>query len=143
MLSGVYDRLDEIVKGKPKKVFLKIGINDVSHHQTSDFIANRIAEIIEKIKSNSPRTKIYIQSLLPINESFGIYTRLNGRRGQVSEINSKLKALAKNWNLTYIDLFPLFVEPGTHTLRAELTGDGLHLSEKGYKIWRQELKKHL
>ncbi len=142
-VSGVYDRLDEIIKGKPKKIFLMIGINDVSHHQTSDFIVNGISEIIEKIRFNSPRTQVYIQSLLPINESFGVYSRLNERSGQVAEINAKLERIAKNWNLTYINLFPLFVEPGTQTLRADLTGDGLHISEEGYEIWRRELKKHL
>lgn len=142
-VRGVHDRLDEIVKGKPEKIFLMIGINDVSHHQPSDFIVNEIAELIEKIRSKSPRTQVYIQSILPINESFGIYTRLNGRSGQVPEINAKLKILAQNWNLTYIDLFPLFVEPGTHTLRSNLTGDGIHLSEEGYEIWRKELQKHL
>ncbi|NLA62110.1 MAG: serine hydrolase [Bacteroidales bacterium] len=142
-VSGVFDRLNEITKGKPKKIFLKIGINDISHHQTSDFIVSRIAEIVEKIKSDSPRTQLYIQSLLPINESIGIYSRLNGRSDQIADINIKLKALAKNWNLTYIDLYPLFVEPGTQTLRADLTGDGLHISEEGYKIWRQALTKHL
>lgn len=142
-VQGVHDRLGEIVKGKPRKIFLMIGINDVSHHQPSDFIVNQIAELIEKIKQKSPRTQIYIQSILPINESFGIYTRLSGRSDQVPEINTKLKAIARSWNLTYIDMFPLFVEPGTNTLRANLTGDGIHLSEEGYEIWRNELKKHL
>ena len=142
-VSGVYDRLDDITKGNPQKILLKIGINDVSHHQTSDFIVSRIAEIVERIKLDSPRTQVYIQSLLPINESIGIYTRLDGRSNQITAINTRLKALSKNWNLTYIDLYPLFVEPGTQTLRADLTGDGLHISEEGYKIWRKELKKYL
>ncbi len=142
-VSGVFDRLDEITKGKPKKIFLKIGVNDVSDHQTSDFIVSRIAEIVEKIKSDSPHKLVYIQSLLPINESIGIYTQLNGRSSQIKEINTKLKALAINWNLSYIDLYPLFTEPGTQTLRADLTEDGLHIAEDGYKIWREELKMYL
>ena len=142
-VSGVKDRVDEIIKGNPQKIFLMIGINDVSHHQTSDFIVNEISELIERIRLNSPRTSIFIQSILPINESFEIYTRLDGRSNQVPEINSKLKTLARNWNLTFIDLFPLFVESGTHILRKKLTSDGLHISEEGYKIWRKELEKHL
>ena len=142
-VRGVSERLEEIVKGNPKKIFLMIGINDVSHHQPTDFIVNDIAELIEEIREKSPRTEIYLQSILPINESFGIYTRLNGRSAQIPEINAKLKTLARNWNLTYVDLFPLFVEPGTNTLRANLTGDGIHLSEEGYEIWRKELKKQL
>lgn len=140
---GVYDRLGEIVKGKPKKIFLMIGVNDISHHLSTDFIINDISEIIEKIKLNSPHTQVYIQSILPINESFGIYASLDGKSGQVPDINAKLKALARNWNLTYIDLFPLFVEPNTYKLRTDLTRDGLHLLEEGYEIWRKELERHL
>lgn len=142
-VRGVHDRVDEIIKGKPQKIFLMIGINDVSHHQSTDFIVNEISELIEKIRLKSPRTRVYIQSILPINESFGQYTRLNGRSEQIPEINSKLRTIAKNWNLIYIDLFPLFVEPDTYILRANLTGDGLHISEEGYEIWRKELKKYL
>ena len=141
--NGVYDRLDEILKGKPKKIFLMIGINDVSHHLPSDNIVNDISLIIEKIRLSSPKTRLYLQSILPINEPFGQYTRLNGKSAQVPEINEKLKALARNWNITYIDLFPLFTVPGTDTLRPNLTGDGLHITEEGYEIWRRELKKYL
>lgn len=141
--TGVYDRLDEILKGKPKKIFLMIGINDVSHHLPTDTIVNHISLIIEKIRLSSPKTRLYLQSILPINESFGHYTRLTGKSAQVIEINEKLKALARNWKITYINLFPLFTQPGTDTLRANLTGDGLHITEEGYEIWRRELKKHL
>ena len=141
--NGVYDRLNEILKGKPKKIFLMIGINDISQHHPSDYIVNNISEIIEKIRVNSPKTRLYLQSILPINESFGQYTRLSGKSAQVVEVNSKLEALARNWNITYIDLFPLFTEPGTNMLRVNLTGDGLHLTHEGYEIWRRELKKYL
>ena len=143
VVKGVYDRLDVIIKGKPKKIFLMIGINDISRNQPSDSIVNGISGIIEKIRLNSPRTRLYIQSILPINESFLQDTQLNGKSSQILEINSQLKALARNWKITYIDLFPHFVERNTHILRTNLTGDGLHLSEDGYKIWRKRIEKHL
>ena len=42
---GVYDRLDAILKGKPAKIFLLIGINDVSRGTSADTIVNRIGMI--------------------------------------------------------------------------------------------------
>lgn len=51
----------------------------------------------------------------------------------VPEINSRLEAFAKEEGIAYINLFPLFTEKGTNVLRSELTGDGLHLNEDGYK----------
>lgn len=51
------------------------GINDVSHDLSTDSVVTLITKVIEKIQTESPRTKLYIQSLLPINESFGRYKR--------------------------------------------------------------------
>ena len=52
---GVYDRLDAILKGKPAKIFLLIGINDVSRGTTADTIVSRIEMIVRKIKADSPK----------------------------------------------------------------------------------------
>lgn len=140
---GVYDRLDQILPGAPKKIFLLIGINDVSHDLTVDSIVAAIVQVVDKIQAESPGTKLYLQSLLPINESFGRYKRLEGKTEFIPEINRRLRTVAERRNIRFIDLFPLFIKPGTHILRDELTGDGLHLNEKGYKIWSKVLKCHL
>ena len=62
---GVYDRLAPIIKGKPAKIFLMIGINDIAHHLSTDSIVKNITKIIRKIKKETPSTQLYIQSLLP------------------------------------------------------------------------------
>ena len=134
-VMGVYDRLHQILPGHPAKLFLLIGVNDVSHDLTTDTIVGMIRVTVERIRKESPDTKLYLQSLLPINESFGRYKRLAGKTNMIPEINKQLEELAKEKGLTYINLFPLFTEKGSNVLRAELTTDGLHLKEEGYKIW--------
>ena len=62
---GVYDRLDPIIKGKPAKIFLMIGINDIAHHLSTDSTVKNITKIIRKIKKEAPSTRLYIQSLFP------------------------------------------------------------------------------
>ena len=47
--QGVYDRLPVILIGKPAKIFLLIGINDVARGQTSDFVVASIEKIIDKL----------------------------------------------------------------------------------------------
>ena len=98
---------------------------------------------VERIQKESPDTKLYLQSLLPINESFGRYKRLAGKTNMIPEINKQLEELAKEKGLTYINLFPLFTEKGSNVLRAELTTDGLHLKEEGYKIWVKAIRKKI
>ena len=61
----------------------------------------------------------------------------------VPDIISRLEAFAKEEGIAYITLFPLFTEKGTNVLRSELTGDGLHLNEDGYKIWVKAIKKKI
>ena len=99
--------------------------------------------LLNEIQTKSPETKLYLQSLLPINESFGRYKKLTGKTDQIPEINAKLKELANKRNITFIDLFPLFTEKKTNILREKLTADGLHLNEEGYRIWVKELKEYL
>ena len=57
---GVYDRLDPIVKGKPAKIFLLIGINDVSRGTSADKIISEISMIVRKIKQESTKKQNYI-----------------------------------------------------------------------------------
>ena len=132
---GICQRLFQILPGTPQKLFLMAGINDVSHDLSTDSVVSLITKVIEKIQTESPRTKLYIQSLLPINESFGRYKTMTGKTDLIPEINRKLEALAKEKKISFIHLFPLFTEKNSNVMRKELTTDGLHLTEEGYRIW--------
>ena len=90
-----------------------------------------------------PETKVYLQSLLPINESFNRYKRLTNKTYQIPEINARLETLAKEKKITFINLYPLFTEKGTNVLKKELTYDGLHLNDEGYKVWVDAIKKKM
>ena len=120
-----------------------IGVNDVSHNATKDSIIGNIEKIVVKVRRQSPQTEVYLQSMLPINESTGVYSRLKGKTDMIPKLNADLQRLAKTYAVKYIDLFPLFKEDGSNALRMELTSDGLHLKEKGYKIWSDALRKTL
>ena len=140
---GVYNRLDPIVKGKPAKIFLLIGVNDISWGMSADSIAGTIAMIVEKIKSKSPSTKIYLQSVLPFDDDKGYYKKLIGRFPVAAQINEQLVQLAEKENLTFINLYPHFVDKNTGKLDAKYSNDGLHLLGNGYLLWRDLIKKYL
>ncbi|MGN0229761.1 MAG: serine hydrolase [Muribaculaceae bacterium] len=138
-INGIYDRLHQILPGKPKKIYLLSGVNDVSHHLSTDEIVARMERLLSRIQAESPSTEIVLQSLLPIDEGFRRYKNLNGKTYQIPEINARLAQLAKKKGIRFINLFPLFEKPGTNVLRKELTTDGLHLNEEGYKIWTKAI----
>ena len=146
-VPGITQRLHQILPAQPRAICLLTGANDVSHDLSVDSIAHSICHLAEKILRECPKTHLYLQSLLPINESFKRYKRLNGKTSYFAAINSQLQAWVNKRNdprLTFINLYPLFTEhEGSEVLQAELTTDGLHLREEGYRIWSKALKKAL
>lgn len=142
-VNGIFDRLHQILPGHPKEIFLLCGVNDISHHLSSQEIASRMERVIERIQAESPQTKLYLESCIPINESFGRYKNVIGKTDQVPELNELYRQIAKRKGIPFINIFPLFVKPGTNILRADLTHDGLHLTNEGYDIWVNALHKFL
>ena len=85
VISGVEQRLDQVLRGKPKKIFLLIGINDISHKLSAEQIASNYERLVDRIISGSPQTKLYLQSIMPINNDFKRYKNLFGTEKVIVE----------------------------------------------------------
>ena len=140
---GVYDRLDPILKGKPAKIFLLIGINDVNQGASADTIVAQIKRITQKIKKDSPKTKLYLQSILPVTDYYKMFGGHTKHWKMIREINEKLEQLAWAEKVVYIDLYSHFVDPSTGKMNIEYSNDGLHLLGKGYVKWCEILKPYV
>ena len=53
-VMGIYDRLHQILPGHPAKLFLLIGVNDISHDLAPDSIVDMIRMTVERIRKESP-----------------------------------------------------------------------------------------
>lgn len=140
--EGVYDRLDPVVKGKPAKIFILIGINDISRGIEVETIVQNMKRIVEKIQTESPKTKIYIQSILPVNPDFGMF-KGHQKPQLIKEINQQYQNIAKEYKVNYINLYPHFLEEGTDRMNEKYTNDGLHLLGEGYLLWSEIIKQYL
>lgn len=140
---GIYDRLNQILPGKPAKIFLLVGVNDISHNIPADSVLSLAGKVVERIRRESPGTKLYLQSLLPVNEQKNKYKSMTGKAGVIREVNAGLEKLAKDYGIRFIRLYPHFTEKGSEQLEPSLTNDGLHINEKGYAIWVKQIKKYV
>ena len=140
--EGVYDRLDPVVKGKPAKIFNLIGINDISRDVKVEDIVLNMKRIVKEIQKKSPKTKIYIQSILPVNPDFGIF-KGHEKPQLIKEINQQYQNIAKEYNVNYINLYPHFLEEGTDRMNEKYTNEGLHLLGEGYLLWSKIIKPYL
>lgn len=141
--AGVLDRLEPIIKGKPAKLFLLIGINDVSRGISVDSIVGNIRLIIDRLQQGSPKTHIYLQSVLPVNDQFDNYKNHVSRWQMVPEINEKLKVVASEKQVTYVDLFSHLTDKSGTKLNPAYTNDGLHLMGEGYFVWKEVIEPYL
>lgn len=134
--DGVLNRLDKIVESRPKKLFILIGINDLNQGRNVSYIVNNYKLILEYFKHQVPQTKVFVQSLLPINTKF----RRNKINNKIIEFNEEIQRLAKEFSFHYIDLFSAFLN-NNNELDEQYTTDGLHLNGKGYLVWKEVIEK--
>ncbi len=140
VISGVMERLYQVVDHSPSKIFLLIGINDVSHNLSVDRLAEEYGKLVREIREKAPDTRLYLQSVMPINNDFGRYRNLKGKESTVVRLNERIKELASDNGAVYVDLWPALADPSTGKLKKEFTNDGLHLLGKGYKAWADAIR---
>ncbi len=140
--DGVLDRLDEVVESKPLKIFLMIGVNDLAQGKAVDYIVRNIERILDSIQKETPQTEIYVQSLLPVNSVYGLAKNHTNKTAEIIAINAALKKMAEDRKLTFVDLHS-FLKTESNLLNPEYTNDGLHLTGKGYLVWKSAIEKYL
>ena len=145
--DGVLARLEEIIHYKPKAVFLLIGVNDLFEdnrsrpERTPEYVANNIFLISDIINKKSPNTKIYTQTIIPINNNQYLTEKPNieflhadyspSINEQINEVNKNLKS---NLSLNIIDLHSTFLNEDLQ-LNPKFSTDGVHLNDLGYQNW--------
>lgn len=137
---GVFHRLDAILALKPKKIFLLIGVNDIKRGTPLAIIANNYERIIKKVTRESPGTRLYLQSVLPVCEPMLASIYDNIRNNKIISLNVMLKELAEKHRLPYVDLYHnLFMDENGQLIKT-LSTDGLHLQPEAYILWAAYLK---
>jgi lysophospholipase L1-like esterase len=139
---GVLKRLDNIVSLQPSKLFLLIGINDIGKDIPDAVIAGNIKKIILRLQKESPSTKIYVESILPVNPDIPNFPQHYDKQVHVLSTNKLIMKVAEETHCPFINIHDLFTDSNGR-LDAKLTSDGLHLTpgKGGYEKWVAFLRK--
>jgi lysophospholipase L1-like esterase len=140
--QNVLWRLDhgELETQHPGTVVINIGTNNFAG--TKNARANSPAEIVEgireiilRVRSKAPPTKMILMAVFPRGEK-----ATDPMRVKVSELNGLLESeFAKVPGITFLNLSDKLTQPDGSISR-EVMGDFLHPSERGYSIWGAALK---
>lgn len=137
--EGVLDRLYKVVEKKPSKIFLMIGINNAPSKRTHMKILRYYGWIVQRLVKDLPESKIYIQSILPVNRTMKYKGRVFNK--DVIDLNRDIAELARENSYEYIDLYKFFVT--VDGLNKDYSYDGLHLNSKGYSLWVDKIKHYI
>lgn len=137
---GILYRLHEVTRRKPKKIFLLIGINDIARQIPDSVILYNYQRIVIQIKKESPQTKLYLQSILPTNNSYTDFKNHQNKESHIAYLNQQLQQLCQQYQLVYVDLHSAFTDT-EGKLKSAFTNDGLHLTGAGYQQWKTVLTK--
>ena len=141
--SGTYsteqsDNLESYINGKPKKVFMMIGTNDIATSGGLNFSPEQVLayvkSIVARIHARSPQTKIYLYSILK---------NRTGNRVEATwlKANELTKAYADaTEGVTYIDLYDKLANVASG---GAWSYDNLHLTAGAYQAWASTICEYL
>ncbi|MFR1565329.1 MAG: GDSL-type esterase/lipase family protein [Christensenellales bacterium] len=131
-----YERL--VKPFEPSKIILFLGGNNVNNLKDSgEQTTEKLGRLLTKMHDDFPDAKIYyiLSMPVPYNYNNGQYTYEYGRL--VTEMREY--CAARDW-VTAVDMEQALLKDG-NPVPEYFKSDGMHLTEAGYAVWTQELKK--
>jgi lysophospholipase L1-like esterase len=126
-------RLDDVLKLRPRAIFLMIGVNDITLSIPKSTSVENLRTILDRLERAD--TQPYLAYVLPVTAGYA----KKGMNAGIAELNGGIAGvLADRPRTRTIDIRPL-MRGADGTLREELSYDGLHLSPKGYAVWRDAI----
>ena len=133
--KGVVNRINEVVGRNSKEAYLMIGVNDIRYSTDRKNFESHITTIVKSFEGE--KSKLYIQSILPVNN--GLFGNEVSNK-KVKQFNEVLQRIAQENGIEYIDIHSNFVDKDGQ-LDEEFTIDGIHLNGAGYKVWMDALRR--
>ncbi len=122
-----------------KKIYLMVGINELGTGDEERF-REVYSQVIQGLKYLQPDATIFISSIMHVSEeknnTDALYNNTN-----INIRNDAIKGLADNRKVFYLDINEA-VDDENGNLKAETTGDGVHLKGACYEPWHQYLLEH-
>jgi lysophospholipase L1-like esterase len=131
----------DVIALKPEVVVILAGINDIAGNTgpaTLEMIEDNIASMSDLAKAHG--IKVILSSVLPAYDfpwNPGVYPA-----EKIVNLNKWLKSYAINNGFYYVDYYSSMVDE-RKGLKSELSADGVHPNEAGYKIMERLIEKEI
>ncbi len=128
--AGVLARLEEVLRHKPIKIFLLVGVNDLFFGKKIPEIERDYRTIVQQTRTASPDTELYLLSALPVNN---LVREVGIQNTAVQALNDRIRQVSNDFALQYLDVYTPLTDANGN-LAAKFTDDGLHVNGLGYVV---------
>ncbi|MBK7976219.1 MAG: GDSL family lipase [Deltaproteobacteria bacterium] len=128
-VEEIESRLDPIVRGHPRKLFLMAGTNDVRMRIPVEHSLAAYERMLDRIRRESPETLVFVEGVLPRSERYA---------PRIRTFNERLRAVATRHGATWLDWFDAFADE-RGVIRPAYSNDDLHLLGPGIELWTRLL----
>ncbi|MBO6129496.1 MAG: hypothetical protein J6P79_11465 [Pseudobutyrivibrio sp.] len=132
--------LAKAIEGKHfSKIYIMVGINEIGTGDVESF-KDAYAKVVYGLMYLQPDATIFINSIMHVSQEKDTTDELYNNTN-INERNEALKEIADNSRIFYLDINEA-VDDENGNLKAETTGDGVHLKAAYYEPWHQYLLSH-
>ena len=137
--GGMLTLLEAMARRQYGKVFIMLGINEMSYATTGGFYDSYIT-LVDDIRELEPGAEIYLQAITPVTaeESESSSTFNNPR---IHEFNDVIRQVARDRSAHYLDIYEAMADD-TGCLPAGSSFDGIHPYSQYYSRWLDYLLNH-
>lgn len=130
--SQLEEEIKTAVAMIPKNLFFSIGLNDLGYYNgKSDRFIKAYKEKLLELKNNYPDISIYVNGILPVQQSTidenPVYEKIN-------EYNEKIQKMCDELNITFIDNSILIKD-----IKDIYQADGIHMKPVYYPMWLEHM----
>lgn len=127
---------------QPEIILVLIGVNNTWAEETPvvDSVVAGIVQVVTAVHARKPNARIVLQSLIPTNDPVKNRDVLLPVNRQIAELTSRPEF---SGFVSYLDLYPLFVDAAGQQVGGDFVIDGVHPNQAGYRVWRDRLVPYL
>ena len=131
--------LDAVKKYKPKTMILNLGTFSTNWISTDVFL-NKSNELIEKIKTTSPDTRLILSSLYPIRKGKNIN---DFEQKVIDTYNNYILEMAKKYNVSFLNVQSVLKASDGYAIDSYFLDDKFHFTNQGRKVFINYVKTHI
>ncbi len=137
-LEDLTEWVPRVSANHPDKIFVMAGGNNLEAGN-AEACAELFRGLLDALREACPDAGIFVESMLPIDKA--IATKANRPNRVIRDYNARLEALAEEYGIPYLDIYPAYEDRGG--LNSELTEDGIHLKDDAFGPWAEIVRPYL